>query len=170
MNITISVDSGVSTYVADASNYIGGKLYFSGVTMYDVNFCGDAALYYLNSHGGYDAFLLEGLVKKTDKYTQGEYAKAYDNTTIEFGRNRYITEITSSWELHTSWLKDDEAERLVRNLFPSTKVWLHLLDSDECMPVVITDTSAEYKTYRNNGEKLVAYTIRVEASQTADRR
>ena len=121
----VSVSSGVSTYVVDASNYIGAKLVFNEYVLYDVNYCGDAALYYLNAKGGYDAFLIEGLVKRTDKYTQGDYHKAYDNTTIEFGRNRYITEITPSWELHTGWLTDDQAKRLVKNLFPSTKVWLH---------------------------------------------
>lgn len=168
--VSISVTSGVSTYVADAFNYSGQTLYFRGMPLYNVKYCGDAALYYLNSKGGYDAFLIEGLVKRTDKYAQQDYYKSYDNTTIDFGRTRYVTEITGSWELHTHYLKDDEAERLVKNLFPSTRVWLHLLDTYECVPVVITDTSAEYKTYRNNGEKLISYTIRVEASQTADRR
>lgn len=168
--MTISFSSGVSTYVVDASNYIGAQIRFSGVTIYDVNYCGDAALYYRNAAGGYDAFLLEGKVQRTDKYTQQDYHKAYDNTTIEFGRTRYITEITASYELHTGYLKDDEAKRLVKNLFPSTRVWLHLLDDDIITPVVITDTSATELTYKNNGEKLVAYTIKVDASQTADRR
>ena len=167
-NITVS--SGVSTYVVDAIHYVGEKIAISGKTYYDVNYCGNAALYYLNSRGGYDAFLIEGLIKRTDNYTQGDIYRAYDNTDIQHGRNRFITEITPSWELHTSWLKDDEAERLVRNLFPSTRVWLHLLDTNETLPVVIADTSAEYKTFRNNGEKLVSYTIRVQGSQTADRR
>lgn len=166
----ITVPSGVSTYVADAGEYLGCKVYVSGKTYYDVSYCGDAALYYLNSHGGYDAFLIEGLIKRTDNYTQGDIYRAYDNTDIQHGRNRFITEITPSWELHTSWLSDDESDRLVRNLFPSTRVWLHLLDTDETLPVVIADTSAEYKTFRNNGEKLVSYTIRVQGSQTADRR
>lgn len=167
---TITMPSGVSTYVQDAYEYTGRKVLFDGVEMYDVNFCGEVALYYLNSHCGYDAFLIQGLVKRTDRLTQSDYYKAYDNTTIEFGRNRYITEITPSWELHTSYLKDAEAERLARNLLPSTRVWLHELETDEMYPVVITDTSAEYKTYKNNGEKLVSYTIRVDASQTAERR
>lgn len=168
--VTVTVPSGVSTYVCDAANFSGHKVKVSGQTLYDVNHCGDAALYYLNSVGGYDAFLIEGKVLRTDKYTQQDYYKSYDNTTIEFGRTRYITEITGSWELHTAYLRDEEAERLVRNLFPSTRVWLHLLGEDIVTPVVITDTSATYKTFRNNGEKLVAYTIKVDASQTADRR
>lgn len=168
--MNISVPSGVSTYVLDASNYTGANIRVSGSTIYSVNHCGDAALYYLNAAGGYDAFLIEGNVNRTDKFTQGDYYKAYDNTTIEFGRTRYLTEITQAYELHTGWLSDDEAQRLADNLFPSTRVWLHLLADDIIMPVVITDTEAPHKTYKNNGEQLVSYTIKVETSQTAHRR
>lgn len=168
--MTISVPSGVSTYVADASNYTGAAIRISGTTMYHVNYCGDAALYYLNSRGGYDAFLIEGKVARTDKYAQQDYFKSYDNTTIEFGRTRFITEVTPSWELHTGWLKDDQAATLAKNLFPSTRVWIHTLEDDKTYPVVIVDTAAEYKKQKNNGDKLVSYTIKVEGSQTFDRR
>lgn len=163
---TITMLSGVSTYVQDASYYPGEKVYFDGVEMYDVNYCGDAALYYLNSRGAFDAFLIEGGVKRTDKYTQQDYYKAYNNTQLEFGRNRFLTEIKPTWELYTNWLTDEEAERLCRNLLPSTQVYLHTLYDDTIHPVVIADTQAEYKTYENQNNKLVSYTIKVEASQT----
>lgn len=163
---TISVPSGVSTYVMNASHYDGEKVVVSGRTLYDVNYCGDAALYYLNSRGSYDAFLIEGGIKRTDKYTQQDYWKSYDNRTIDFGRNRFVTEIKPTWELYTGWLTDEEAERLCRNLLPSTQVYLHTLDDDIIRPVVIVDNQAEYKTYENQNYQLVSYTIKVEASQT----
>lgn len=166
----ISVPSGVSTYVSDALHYAGEKVIIDDKEYYDVNFCGDAVLYYLNSKGAFDAFLIEGEVKRVDKYAQQDYYKSFDNTTIEFGRNRFITEITPSWELSTGWLTDEEADRLCRNLLPSVKVYLHLLDSDEIFPVVITDNQAEYKTYENQKNQLVFYKIKVDASQTSMRR
>lgn len=165
----ITVPSGVSTYVADASEYAGQKILINGCASYDVNYCGDAALYYLNSRGGWDAFLIEGGIKRTDRYTQQDYYKAYDNTTIEFGRKRFLTDIRRTWELNTGWLSDDESKRLAENLMPSTQVYLHLLDEDETLPVVITDTQAEYKTYENQNYQLVSYKISVEASQSASR-
>lgn len=168
--MTISVPSGVSTYVTNASNYMGAAIRVDGTTLYNVNYCGDAALYYLNSKGGYDAFLIEGKVTRTDKYTQQDYFKSYDNTTIEFGRMRFITEVTPTWELNTGWLTDEAAERLARNLFPSTRIWIHTLDDDKVYPAVIADTAAAYKTQKNNGDKLISYTIKVEGSQTFDRR
>lgn len=165
----ITVPSGVSTYVVDAIHYVGEKIVISGKTYYDVNYCGDAALYYLSKKGGWDAFLIEGLVKRTDKYTQQDYYKAYDNTTIEFGRRRFLTDIKRTWELNTGWLSDEEATRLAENVFPSTQVYLHLLDDDEILPVVITDTQVEHKTYENQNNQLVSYKINVEASQSASR-
>ena len=167
--VTITVPSGVSTYVADAAQYDGAVIRISGETLYNVNFCGDVALYYLNSKGGWDAFLIQGKVLRTDRYAQGDFYKSFDNTTIEFGKKRWLNEIRPSWELHTSYLTDEQAERLVRNLLPSTQVYLHDLVNDKIYPVLITDTSAEYKTYANQGEKLVAYTIGVEASQGMER-
>lgn len=165
----IIVPSGVSTYVADASYYAGQKIIIGGRVYYDVNYCGDAALYYLSSRGSWEAFLIEGLVKRTDKYTQNDYYKSFDNTTIEFGRRRFLTDIKRTWELNTGWLSDREAEAVATDIFPSTQVYLHLLDTDEMLPVVITDTQAEFKTYENQNYQLVSYKISVEASQSAAR-
>lgn len=169
MATQITVPSGVSTYVSDAATYAGKVVFFSGVPLYDVTYCGDAALYYINSAGAWDAFLIGGKVLRTDKYTQGDYYKSFDNSTIEFGKTRWLNEIRPSWELHTGWLTDEQAERLVKNLLPSTQVYLHDLVDDEYFPVNITDTSADYKTYENQGKKLVAYTIKVEGSQGMER-
>ena len=168
--MTVEFPSGVSTYIVDAVEYAGSKVIVDGKEMYDVSYCGDAVLYYLNSKGAFDAFLIEGEVKRIDRYAQQDYFKSFDNTTIEFGRNRFITEVTPSWELSTGWLTDEEAERLCRNLLPSVKVYLHLLDSDRILPVVITDNQAEYKTYENQKNQLVSYKIKVDASQTSMRR
>lgn len=167
--LTINFPSGVTTYVADASNYDGRVISLSGKTIYSVTACGDVALYYLNAAGGWDAFLIRGKVLRTDKMTQGDYYKSFDNRTIEFGKSRWLNEVRPSWELHTSYLTDNQAERLVRNLLPSTQVYLHDLVDNVYYPVVITDTSAEYKTYENQGNKLVAYTIKVEGSQGMER-
>ena len=168
--MTITMTSGVSTYVQYASEYNGKRIQISGKTIYDVNYCGEAALYYRNCKGGYDAFLIEGRCTRTDKFTQSDIYKAYSNTTLEFGRNRFLTEITPSWKLVTGYLSDEEAERLANNLFPSTQVWFHNLVDNTIHPVVITDASVDHKTYDNQGNKLVAYDINIEYSQPEERR
>ena len=165
------MSSGVSTFIANAIDYIGTAISISGTQYYDVNYCGDGALYYLNSRGGYDAFLIEGQCVRTDKFTQKDVYKAYDNSQVnDFGRNRFLTQITPTWKLTTGWLTDEESERLADNLLPSTQVWFHNLVDNTIHPVVITDSSVKHKTYSNEGNKLVAYDINIEYSQPMERR
>lgn len=168
-NIVQEPPFGVSTYQTNAYNYTGEKVILNGETAvtYDVSYCGDAVLYYLNSHCGIDAFLIEGGVKRVDKYSQMDYYKSYDNTTKDFGKRRYLTDVDRTWELTTCWLSDEEAERLARNLLPSTQVYLTIFGDNEVqnIPVNITDTSTEYKTYENQNYQLVSYKINVSASQ-----
>ena len=167
---TISIPSGVTTYVLEAYHYDGRKVNVSGETIYDVSYCGPGALYYLSKAGGWSAFLIEGKIKRTDKYTQTEYRKAFDNTTIEFGRVRLLNEIQPCWEITTGFLSDEESELLAENLLPSQRVYLHLFDEDLITPVVITDSSQEHKTYANQKDTPFYYTIKVEASQPLPRR
>ena len=116
--------------------------------------------------GGWDSYLIEGNGMKTDNYTLHQMSKSYSNSSIDFGKRTYNNEITSSFQLYTGWLKDDEAERLVRNLLSSTKVYLHDLVKNEFYPVWIKDTLATYKTFKNQGHKRVNYQINVETSQS----
>ena len=167
----IHFTSGVSTYVCDAAQYDGMDISFSGKTYYKVGACdGEYGMYYLNATGGMDAFLFQGKCKRTDNYSQYEYYRDYDNGSLDPGRLRYVTEITPSWELHTGWLTEDEAENMVFNLFPSTKVYIHDLVAGKIIPVVITDTKAEFKTRRNNGKNLIQYTVNCKAAQDMARR
>ena len=165
----ISMPSGVSTYIAEAQQYDGMRVSISG-TVYDVNYCGTSALYYRNPRCGYDAFLIEGQSVRTDKITQTDIYKAYDNQTLEFGRGRLVTEIIPTWKLTTGWLTDEQSERLANNLIPSSEVYFHNLEDNTIHPCVITDTQVKHKTYSNEGQHLVSYEINIEYSQTEERR
>lgn len=132
---------------------------------FDDTHCGKYAIYYLNSHGGWDSFLLEGNCVRTDTYKRNEMNSSYDNTKLDFGKKVYNNVTTPSWDLKTGWLSNSEAEILVRNLLPSVKAYLHNLVTDEITPVNITDGSGIYKTYMNQGRKRVSYTIKAEAAQ-----
>lgn len=133
-------------------------------------YCGDFALYYLNSKGGWDSFLIEGNVLKKDAITQHTYSRSFDNTTREFESSRYISEIGTTYELHTGWLTDQQAENLAKNLINSNKVYAHDLKTDRIFPVIITDNTADYKTYKNQGKKMVNYTINIKESQSKIRK
>lgn len=126
----------------------------------------DYALYYLNRYGGWDAFLIEGNVKRKDSYTRYNIISPYDNTTIQFGQRTYNNQIQPSWELHTGWLKDSESDTLAFNLLPSNMMYLHNISEGTFIPVTVDDSSVDYKTFRNQGRNLFNYTINVSASQT----
>lgn len=128
-------------------------------------YCGEIALYYKNRKGGWDSFLIEGNVTKKDEYTKYTYNRSYNNNTLEFENGTYHSQIVTSYALNTGWLSDLESENLAFNLLSSNEVYLHNLCTDKIYPVVITDNTATYKTYKNNSRKLVNYTINCEESQ-----
>ena len=161
---------GVSTFLTGATEYDEQIIKFSGETFYRVDYCGEYASYYLNANGGWDAFLWEGTCKRKSNLTSFEYAKDYDNRTLQFGRMKVNTEIADTYELKTGWLTDEEAERFVLHLVPTTMMYLHNLVDDVILPVTVTDNSVEWKTYRNQGKQLIQYTLNVKSSQDFIRR
>lgn len=166
--INLSTTSGVTTLVSPASYFSGSTIVFDGEVRYDTSCCGDWALYYLNAKGGWDSFLIEGKVKRTDSLTRYEYGKG-SGTPLDFSRTQYMVESEAAYEMHTGWLTDAQAANLAKNLLPSIKVYAHNLNENKIFPVVITDSSVEWKTYKNE-KKLVAYTINVAASNKEYRR
>lgn len=123
------------------------------------------ALYYLNRYGGWDSFLIEGHVTKKDGFNRNNISHQYDNNSLEFGTTPYMTEISSSYEIHTGWMNERESEILASNVFPSTRLYLHNLETDEVIPVIVNDADVLYKNRNNSGRKLLNYTINVVTSQ-----
>lgn len=146
---------------------------------YDMDHCGPGAFIYRNRFGGWDSFLIEGNIIKTDNYTKLNYrTKGEYNQKFSFDTSKYIDEkhtdsvnIDTTYEAYTGWLSDEESERLVFHLLSSPIVYfqnLHkenqVFDTDplfNLMPIRITTSSAEYKKFRN-GKKMVNYLITFE--------
>ena len=127
--------------------------------------CGEYALYYLNAYGGWDALLIDGTVLKKSTITQYTTDKNYDNNRIEFEQVKYINEIQDAYEINTGFLTDEQAANLSKNLIPSKEVYLHFLNDNKIIPVLITDTSVTYQTYRTNNLQMPQYKINVKESQ-----
>jgi len=132
--------------------------------------CTPYVLYYLNSYGGWDAFVIEGNTVKKDDYTTYTTDQSFDNTTLEFEHNKYVQEIKTTYELNTNFLSDEQAANLAKNLIGSVKVYLHNIDEGWVKPVLISDNAATYQTYATNGRKLCQYKITVKESQTKIRK
>ena len=150
---------------------------------YDMDHCGPGAFIYRNRFGGWDSFLIEGNIIKTDNYSKlnwsrkGEYNQGYSINTLKYIDEKVTdsVNIDTTYQAYTGWLSDEEAERLVFHLLSSPIVYfqnLHkenqVFDTDpllDLMPIRITTSSAEYKKFRN-GKKLINYLITFEKSNT----
>ena len=137
------------------------------VIEYDLTHCGEWALYYLNKMGGHDAFMIEGNVKVVDNIDRDQYTQNARNTNpSSFAKTTIQSRISTTYELSTGWLTDEESEILASQLMPSPQVFLHNKTSLYIPTAVnIVDTSVEHKKFKN-GKQLNRYTITVEESQT----
>lgn len=124
-------------------------------------------LYYINPKGGWDWFPILGKVNKSDSITQYTYSNNYDNTTHQFGKYRYLSEISTTYNLNTGFLTEEQSDRMWE-LLESNCVYLHNVVEDKIYPVIITDNEIEYKR-KMRGRKMLTYSINVESSQTRER-
>ena len=122
-------------------------------------------LYYVNSRGGWDSVLVDGNSLQTDKYSRNTFTQNYITPSIYRGVVEYRNNIKETWTLYLRSLGDDKNPRF-HNLFESTQVLLHDLETDEIIPVVIKSVEMQYKTRRNqNNKKNYSYQILVESAQ-----
>ena len=131
-----------------------------------IDSCSRYVLYYLNAYGGWDSFLIEGAYSEEDSLTRHTMHKSsiYDRE-----QKNYLNEIKKKMTLHTSWLSDEQSLRM-HHLLNSTDVYMHDLEQNRILPVILEGSSTPYKTYKGEGGKLVNYTIEVTIAQTRMRR
>ena len=132
--------------------------------------CTPYVLYYLNSYGGWDAFVIEGTTIKKDAFTTYQTDRVFNNTTLEFELNKYVQEIKTTYECNTGLLTDEQSANLAKNLVGSLRVYLQNIDEGWTRPVVISDANVTYQTYQTNGRKMCQYKITVMESQTKIRK
>ena len=142
------------------------KVVVNGVQYDVVPGCARYVLYYLNAYGGWDSFLIEGASVEQDNLTRHTMNKA---GVLNRHTTNYQNDITKKITLYTSWLSDEQSLRM-HNLLNSTNVYLHDLERNEILPVVVEGTTTPYKTYKNQGCKLFNYTIDVTIAQERKRR
>ena len=134
--------------------------------------CATHCLYYSNAYGGWDSLCINGNTKKTDNINGYTYTKKTDIVLNPrtFQTKKYLNEIKSNWVLNTGWLTDDEASRMY-HLLESTDVFLQDLNNpDVLIPINITNTQCEYKTFTNNGKKKINYVIEAQEANLKIRR
>lgn len=147
-NLVVDCDAGIQAVSED-----GSRLTYRFAQ-------GDYVLYYSNAYGGWDSLLCNGTSKKTDNIEHMNYRKKSRNQS-DFSKVNYQNNITPTWSLKTGITIDGSK---MFHLLESTMVYLHNLETNEIIPVVITNSQCEYLTYTNNGKKPYFYNITVEES------
>lgn len=164
-----SAGSGTAVFYPTAWDNVD-RITIGSSTFKVVTDCAKYALYYVNAHGGWDSFLIEGNTMEADTLKRYTREMVYDNRDIQNrGIQNYVNEVTKGFTFHTGWLLHDQGERM-HHLINSTDVYLYDIASQEMIPVTIPMTSCEYRTFKNQGNRLVNYTIQVEVAQNRIRR
>ena len=135
--------------------------------------CARFCLYYVNSYGGWDWLLILGLAVESDSVEDTQIERRSPSALATGNvRQRGVevirATVTKHLELHTHWLTDSQAARM-HNLLNSPDVWVHDLERDLIFPAVLTKPGCEFKTYKNQGHKLVSYQIDVDYAVTCER-
>ena len=150
-------------YVINMADYPGAvSVEYGGRTWRRSDKCPRWVLYYVNSHGGWDALPVEGKSSRADGVKHYETAQVYDNAiTTARGRRNYVNELTARYTFWTGWLNDQQS-RLMHNLLNSPSVYVQDQEDRAIYPVVLTNGETPYK---ENPGKMKAYEIRAELAQ-----
>ena len=146
------------------------KIVIQGITFEIVDTCSRYALYYMNAYGGWDSYIIEGNTLEADNLTRYTREVEYDNRNItNRGKMNYVNEVVKTYTFHTGWLTDDQASRM-HHLLNSPDVYMYDIAREQMIPVVLLGNTTEYKTYKNQGNRMVNYTIQAEVAQSMVRR
>lgn len=132
--------------------------------------CNRYALYYVNAHGGWDFLVIEGATRWRDELTRHTQEHEYDNRSAQNrSKSDRVIELARMAEIHTGWMTDEQSLRM-HHLLNSPLVYLYDMESADFIPLVLTDTTTEYKTYHSLGNRMVNYTINAEVAHHMTRR
>ena len=164
-----SAGSGTAVFLPSAWDNVD-KIVVGLSTFKVVTDCAQYALYYVNAYGGWDCMLMDGNPLEADTLKRYTKEVVYDNSDIKNrGIQNYVNEITKGFTLQTGWLLNDQG-LMMMHLINSTNVYLYDIAQGQMIPVIIPSTTCEYKTYKNQGNRLVNYTLQVQVAQNRIRR
>ena len=147
---------------------------FGGGSIYTVNYgCSrfpSTVIAWLNPYGAYESYSFGLVSKKTKEISRKEFAQlpyqinasgvvSYDADGVLYGsRKTYNTVSEVKLNLNSHLLSDDEYTWLA-DLFSSSDVYMFDTVLDRFVPVTITDTNYEYRTYLNSRLTPLSFTI-----------
>lgn len=139
----------------------------NGTKYYADKNCRQYALYYINAYGYWDTLVVQANTAESDAVKRLTNERTYDNRQhYNRGKWNYANELTHRYSFNTAWLAEDQS-LLMHHLLNSPLVYLHDVTKNEIHPIVLVDTSTEYK---RDGKGLYQYSFVAELAQERVRR
>lgn len=151
------------------SGSVGKEYTIGGERYVVVDACRGALLKYVNAYGAADFLLVEGVAKKSDRITRSSYEKDAAALSSDYEGKDYQNEMVAEWTGTTGWLTDSQSLRM-KHLVESVEVYMIDTMTGQEVPVQMTDSSLQYKTFDSNGRKMVNYSLAWKESQKKIRR
>ena len=137
------------------------------INTYRTTSCNRYTLYYYNKRGGVDIVPLNGGLTKSEDFDRTIFNIEYENSSNSNIAKKVINNnITTKYTATTRFMTDEQAARFAKHFLSSPAVMLHDNVDDETYSVILDEKSAEYKTFKNNGNHFVQYTFNFYLTQT----
>ena len=137
------------------------------INTYRTTSCNRYTLYYYNKRGGVDVMPLNGGLTKSEDFDRTVFNVEYENSSNSNIAKKVINNnITTKYTATTRFMTDEQAARFAKHFLSSPAVMMHDNVDDETYSVILDEKSAEYKTFRNNGNHFVQYTFTFSLTHT----
>lgn len=137
------------------------------INTYRTTSCNRYTLYYYNKRGGTDIVPLNGGLTKSEDFDRTIFNVEYENSSNSNIAKKVINNnITTKYTATTRFMTDEQAARFAKHFLSSPAVLMHDNVDDETYSVILDEKSAEYKTFKSNGNHFVQYTFNFSLTHT----
>ena len=137
------------------------------INTYRTTSCNRYTLYYYNKRGGVDVMPLNGGLTKSEDFDRTVFNVEYENSSNSNIAKKVINNnITTKYTATTRFMTDEQAARFAKHFLSSPAVLMHDNVDDETYSVILDEKSAEYKTFKSNGNHFVQYTFNFSLTHT----
>ena len=164
---TINVQSSINRTALVSSDSVDIMVGDNIINTYHTTSCNRYTLYYYNKRGGIDVMPLNGGLTKAEDFDRTIFNVEYENSSNSNIAKKVINNnITTKYTATTRFMTDEQAARFAKHFLSSPAVMLHDNVDNETYSVILDEKSAEYKTFRNNGNHFTQYTFNFSLTHT----
>ena len=164
---TINIQSSINRTALVSSDSVDIMVGDAIINTYHTTSCNRYTLYYYNKRGGVDVMPLNGGLTKAEDFDRTVFNIEYENSSKSNIAKKVINNnITTKYTATTRFMTDEQAARFAKHFLSSPAVMMHDNVDDETYSVILDEKSAEYKTFKSNGNHFVQYTFSFSLTHT----